>query len=394
MLRSTHVLVAVTALAVSSAASAQLSGKLDEAQQKLNQDIQGCKPISVSEYSDLLKEAAENRQRAAKAAKKGIPTDQSQVDADLAKAASLFAQANAAHAQRCAAQTAGQGQPQDQAKTGPTTSPDPPRPSEEPTLSSLADRLETIRVILKYSYSDNGGAGGSLPEETRSYFHELDEIQTQLEQMIKTAKEAGNNSNFDFDEARKLNDLIEVLGEGWRYLPPIISQQTNPVGQPMVLTPFATDMLAAHNVERAKFGYVLLQWDPGLEVKATLYVNQLAQTGQRMHASRENRDNDRENLSQGLIGWNANQMMASWLNERKFFTPGIFPNVCAGGWSTCGHFTMMIWPTTTHIGCGMATGSGFQWLVCRYSPGGNKDGKPVGTPNPVVQIPESEADGK
>jgi hypothetical protein len=40
----------------------------------------------------------------------------------------------------------------------------------------------------------------------------------------------------------------------------------------------------------------------------------------------------------------------------------------------------MIWPTTTDIGCGMDTGGGFNWLVCRYSPGGNKDGKPVGTP--------------
>jgi hypothetical protein len=43
----------------------------------------------------------------------------------------------------------------------------------------------------------------------------------------------------------------------------------------------------------------------------------------------------------------------------------------------------MIWPTTTDLGCGDAQGGGFDWLVCRYSPGGNKDGQPVGQP-PVV----------
>jgi hypothetical protein len=41
------------------------------------------------------------------------------------------------------------------------------------------------------------------------------------------------------------------------------------------------------------------------------------------------------------------------------------------------HYTQMIWPQTTEIGCGYAPGGGFNWLVCRYNPGGNKDGKPV-----------------
>jgi len=71
-------------------------------------------------------------------------------------------------------------------------------------------------------------------------------------------------------------------------------------------------------------------------------------------------------------------MMDGWLKESTKFHAGTFPDVCDGDWSQCAHYTQMIWPTTTNVGCGLAPGGGFNWLVCRYSPGGNKDGKPVG----------------
>ena len=35
------------------------------------------------------------------------------------------------------------------------------------------------------------------------------------------------------------------------------------------------------------------------------------------------------------------------------------------------------------MGMKYAAAGGSEWLVCRYSPGGNKDGKPVGMPNMV-----------
>ncbi|HVF36598.1 MAG TPA: CAP domain-containing protein [Sphingomicrobium sp.] len=185
----------------------------------------------------------------------------------------------------------------------------------------------------------------------------------------------------DREEARK------YLEERIRVINPEPRRQGVGPAQPrqgaMSLSPFARDVLAAHNGERARYGYPDLRWNPALEVSASAYANQLASTGRRVHASRAGRGIERENLSQGMLGWNSKQMMASWIAERQHFTPGTFPNVCAGDWSKCGHYTQMIWPTTTDIGCGMARGSGFNWLVCRYSPGGNKDGKLVGVPVPV-----------
>ena len=146
----------------------------------------------------------------------------------------------------------------------------------------------------------------------------------------------------------------------------------------MNLSPFARDVLAAHNQERSRYGYPALNWNPALESTATAYAQQLASSGQRTHASRVGRGDERENINQGMIHWTTSQMLHNWFEEKARFTPGTFPNVCAGDWSKCGHYTQIIWPTTTDIGCGTATGEGFKWLVCRYAPGGNKDGKPVG----------------
>lgn len=145
------------------------------------------------------------------------------------------------------------------------------------------------------------------------------------------------------------------------------------------LDPWEKRILDVHNAERARFGYNPLKWNPALEATATAYANQLARTGQLAHASRQGRGTERENVNQGMLGWNTDQMMRNWLSERANFVPGTFPNVSrTGNWSDVGHYSQMIWPTTTDIGCGLVTGSGFQWIVCRYNPGGNKDGKPVG----------------
>jgi hypothetical protein len=73
-------------------------------------------------------------------------------------------------------------------------------------------------------------------------------------------------------------------------------------------------------------------------------------------------------------------MMNNWFKEKRLFHAGKFPDVCDGDWSNCAHYSQAIWEATTAIGCGMASSVGFQWMVCRYNPGGNKDGKWVGTP--------------
>ena len=166
--------------------------------------------------------------------------------------------------------------------------------------------------------------------------------------------------------------------------PPKPVEQTSSVPA-IKLEPSEKRILDAHNAERARYGYQPLKWNPALESTATAYANRLAQIGQLVHASREGRGIERENVNQGMLGWNTDQMLDNWLRERQYFIPGIFPDVSTtGNWYEVGHYSQMIWPETTDLGCGMAAGSGSQWLVCRYSPGGNKDGKPVGLPPAIA----------
>jgi hypothetical protein len=72
------------------------------------------------------------------------------------------------------------------------------------------------------------------------------------------------------------------------------------------------------------------------------------------------------------------QMLQSWANERRMFRAGTFPNVSTtGNWADVGHYTQMIWRSTTSVGCGVQRGSRVDVLVCRYSPAGNRDGQAV-----------------
>lgn len=141
----------------------------------------------------------------------------------------------------------------------------------------------------------------------------------------------------------------------------------------------AVEILRIHNATRAQFGTQPLVWDPQLAAAARTYAGHLARTGVLAHAPREGRGNSRENLSQGMLGWDSRQMLGNWLGEQSKFRPGTYPNVSSTGrWDDVSHFTQIVWPRTVTLGCGMADGSGYRWLVCRYSPGGNKDGYYVG----------------
>ena len=147
-------------------------------------------------------------------------------------------------------------------------------------------------------------------------------------------------------------------------------------------------LLAAHNRARAEVGVQPLTWDRELAAGAAQYAQQMSAVG-RVHAPRAGRECVRENLLQSLPGQRSpEQMVGVWIAEKAHFKPGIFPDVStAGDWSKVGHYTQIIWPTTTHVGCAVHSDARYDWTVCRYTPPGNQDGKRVLEFPPVAKQP-------
>ncbi len=151
-------------------------------------------------------------------------------------------------------------------------------------------------------------------------------------------------------------------------------------------------ILNYHNQLRAEVGSRPLRWNADLAAGAAAYGPSLSQGGSLQHASREGRKTIRENLSQSPRGaYSPLAMVQRWGNEQRNFRPGKFPNVTAdGNVDSVLHYSQMIWPTTTDLGCAHHSDARFDWLICRYSPPGNKDGVAIGPSLP--RLTQTEPD--
>ena len=142
----------------------------------------------------------------------------------------------------------------------------------------------------------------------------------------------------------------------------------------------AARLLAAHNKERTAVGAPPLQWDAALAVHAASYGPELARLRRLVHSPREGRPGERENLAMAWHGTlSPEDLVAMWSRERQLLEPGsyLFPGSSrTGRWEDTAHYTQMVWPTTTHVGCAIYPAD-WDYLICRYSPPGNKDGKPI-----------------
>jgi hypothetical protein len=152
--------------------------------------------------------------------------------------------------------------------------------------------------------------------------------------------------------------------------------------QPLLASQFPARILAAHNAERAALGLPPLAWDNDLGNAAATYVTQMATTGVFEHSTRASRRGIGENLWYGTHGaYSVEHMVGAWAQEKSMFVRGVFPNVSStGNWVDVAHYTQIIWPTTQRLGCALGSTARTDYLVCRYAPAGNIDGRPVGYP--------------
>jgi hypothetical protein len=146
---------------------------------------------------------------------------------------------------------------------------------------------------------------------------------------------------------------------------------------PVAASQFPARVLAAHNAERVRMGMPPLVWDAQLGNGAALYAQQMAFTGLFKHSNRQARRGIGENLWMGTRGaFSVEAMVGGWSAEKRYFMRGVFPNNSrSGNWADVGHYTQMIWPSTQRVGCALASTPRTEYLVCRYFPAGNIDGR-------------------
>ncbi|HYX46857.1 MAG TPA: CAP domain-containing protein [Sphingomicrobium sp.] len=153
------------------------------------------------------------------------------------------------------------------------------------------------------------------------------------------------------------------------------------LGTPVAAVPatqFQARILALHNAERSAVRLPPLVWDNGLAVGATAWAQHMALTGVFDHSDRHARRGIGENIWNGQRGaFSIDNAVRLWISDKRTFIPGIFPNVSTTGWYSVSHYTQVIWPTTRRVGCGLASNRSVDYLVCRYSPAGNIDGRRV-----------------
>jgi hypothetical protein len=136
---------------------------------------------------------------------------------------------------------------------------------------------------------------------------------------------------------------------------------------------FGMRVVMLHNQVRSTAGVGPIMWDRSLAAAADAYAHQLANGGSWGHSPNSSRDGQGENLWMGTRGaFSVDQMVGAWASERSMFRRGAFPQVSrTGSWHDVGHYTQMIWPRSTRVGCAIRSSRRNDYLVCRYSPGGN-----------------------
>ena len=138
-------------------------------------------------------------------------------------------------------------------------------------------------------------------------------------------------------------------------------------------------IVSLHNQLRFAAGVRPMIWDRGLAAAADDYAARLARTGRWGHSPQSTRPGQGENLWMGTRGaFSVDQMIGAWASEGRLFRRGAFPAVSRSGrWEDVGHYTQMIWPGSTRVGCAIRSSNSNDYLVCRYSPAGNVFGAPV-----------------
>ena len=142
-----------------------------------------------------------------------------------------------------------------------------------------------------------------------------------------------------------------------------------PTDEVSALTPAEVQgLLEAHNQWRAKYGCAPLEWCDKCASVAQDWANTLKDDMQMKHRS--------PNELGENIYWcagksaTAQEVVDAWGGEVEFYDEAE-----NNWWPKAGHFSQVVWASTTHVGGGVVRKDGQEIWVCNYTPRGNWNGE-------------------
>ncbi|KAK2041613.1 SCP-like extracellular protein [Colletotrichum somersetense] len=126
----------------------------------------------------------------------------------------------------------------------------------------------------------------------------------------------------------------------------------------------------AHNAARSEVGVSPLEWDDSLAADAQEWATHLLSVGSLTHSQTANQG---ENLYMQSNKDSPNVNAANaWIAEKKEYNGETISESNYGGF---GHYTQIVWKSTTKVGMAVASNSQGTYVVARYSPPGNYIGQ-------------------
>ena len=143
-------------------------------------------------------------------------------------------------------------------------------------------------------------------------------------------------------------------------------------------------VLKAHNVVRIKHGLTPLTWSTKLAKYSQEWADNLCVSGKCTMVHRPGTPPHGENLYWASpVSWSSGEtavqgttikdVVKVWADEEDWYNYA--SNSCDPG-QQCGHYTQMVWKSTTKVGCAIKVGKDkSQSWVCSYDPPGNFTGQ-------------------